>query len=459
MAFRFFVSYESTCAFMPALVRFRGGEIVVTLKALKESIALASYGGSVWRSKYWGVFVVLLLMACSARANTHISSPRPGDQIDGDSVTFSLVNWFGNASSMWIYVGSSPGARDLHDSGRIDGDTDQWMVNGLPVNSSRIYVRFFYLRDHHRWEYVDHEYYADDRAKDGTPYLTSPVNRSILTSSQVEFDWTPVLYRATRYWLYIGSAPGARDVFDSGPLQGSPSSTVASSLPSDGRALYVRFWWYRVDTGWEYQDYRYHAWSGQEKPFLTYPINQTTASDGTSLYTNLYFSEALYDVEDYWIYVGSGIGRKDFYDTGRISGTTISGPRTSERVIFPKNGRTVYVRFYYRQPGSPWEYSDYQFKSGGPAATPYMSVPRPGNDGLFSRTRFIWDSALYEPSDYWLYIGTAPHRADIYDSGLLPGSARDVTIDLPPGATIYTTLYYRRDGGKWFHHDASYKVR
>lgn len=412
--------------------------------------------------RFFGPIVLLLLIFNTGMANatTHIASPLPGDELQGDTVSFALINRHGNATSMWMYVGSQLGAADIHNSGLIDGDIDTWTVAGLPMDSSRIFVRFYIKRPLHSWEYTDHEYYADSRANDSAPYLIAPLNRSILTGPSIEYVWSPFFYGATRYWLYIGSSKGASDVYDSGQIDAPLSKVTVNGLPVDGRKLFTRLWWYNEGAGWEHQDYRFTANSRQVTPYITYPLDKTTASDGNSLYTYFHFDAADYDIENYWIYLGSRPGFSDLYDSGEINGKVIGGDKTSERLIFPKNGRDVFARFFYRPTGGSWAYRDYVFKSGGKEATPYMTLPTPGNTGLStSSVRFIWDSSLYDPSDYWLYVGTQPHSSNIFNSGLLPGDSRDIRIDLPAGTRIYTTLYYRRSGSGWFHHDATYTTR
>ena len=56
----------------------------------------------------------------------------------------------------------------------------------------------------------------------------------------------------TRYWLYVGSAPGTYDLFNRD--MGTDLSTTVSGLPSDGRTLYVRLFSMIAGT-WQFNDY------------------------------------------------------------------------------------------------------------------------------------------------------------------------------------------------------------
>ena len=46
-------------------------------------------------------------------------------------------------SEWWLYVGTSPGARDILDSGSL-GSATSMTVNNLPTDGSTVYARLFY---------------------------------------------------------------------------------------------------------------------------------------------------------------------------------------------------------------------------------------------------------------------------------------------------------------------------
>ena len=62
------------------------------------------------------------------------------------------------------------------------------------------------------------------------------------------------------WWFYIGNSQGTRDVYDSGSL-GTSLSTTVQGLPTDGRPLFVRLW-YRMGQRWHYGDFQYTATTG-----------------------------------------------------------------------------------------------------------------------------------------------------------------------------------------------------
>ena len=64
-------------------------------------------------------------------------------------------------------------------------------------------------------------------------------------------------------------------------------------------------------------------------------------------------------VDEWWIYAGSKLGGRNYYDSGNLFAglsTTVSG--------LPNDGSTVYVRLWYRQAGGAWSFVDTIYTSG-----------------------------------------------------------------------------------------------
>ena len=83
-----------------------------------------------------------------------MSSPAPGSTLTSSTVTFT-----GGHTSQdlehHLYVGTSPGAKNLHDS-RSTGTGHARTVSGLP-SSGTIYVRW-YSKNSSGWQSQDHTY-------------------------------------------------------------------------------------------------------------------------------------------------------------------------------------------------------------------------------------------------------------------------------------------------------------
>jgi hypothetical protein len=87
-----------------------------------------------------------------------ITTPAPGSTLSGSTVTFS---WSANGASVsewWLYVGTSSGRNNIHDSGPLGSNTST-TVSGLPTDESTVHVRLWCLTGG-SWEHVDAQYTA-----------------------------------------------------------------------------------------------------------------------------------------------------------------------------------------------------------------------------------------------------------------------------------------------------------
>ena len=87
-----------------------------------------------------------------------ITSPVPGTQLAGDTVTFEWTPNQMNPDLWAVHVGSSPGAQDLHNSDVLGAGVRSHTVSGLPVDGRRLYVRLWYRVG--GWLTRDYEYDA-----------------------------------------------------------------------------------------------------------------------------------------------------------------------------------------------------------------------------------------------------------------------------------------------------------
>jgi len=85
--------------------------------------------------------------------------------------------------------------------------------------------------------------------------MSSPTPGSTFTSSSVTFSWSSGT-GVSQYFLYLGNTVGANDIY--GQSQGTNRSVTVSSIPADGRTIYVRLW-SLLSTGWQFNDYTYRA--------------------------------------------------------------------------------------------------------------------------------------------------------------------------------------------------------
>ncbi|MCP5003900.1 MAG: peptidase M4 family protein [Planctomycetes bacterium] len=193
---------------------------------------------------------------CGGGGTPEITSPAPNSILHCGDVTF---DWSANGASVntwWLYVGTTLGGRDIHDSGDLGTSTSQ-IVSGMPEDGSTVYARLWYLVGND-WQYVDSQYTAASNCGgSGTPEITSPAPNSILHCGDVTFNWSPNGASVNTWWVYVGTTLGGSDIHNSGDL-GSSTSQAVSGMPEDGSTVYVRLW-YLVDNYWQYVDSQYTA--------------------------------------------------------------------------------------------------------------------------------------------------------------------------------------------------------
>ncbi|MGH9644083.1 MAG: hypothetical protein ACRD3Q_16875, partial [Terriglobales bacterium] len=269
-------------------------------------------------------------------------SPAPGSILAGSTVTFQWTKGT-SVSSYWLWIGNSLGTLNYYDASQ--GTSTSVTVSNLPSNAKYLYVRLFsYING--AWQYVDYTYTAYSPAREPAAMLT-PVNGSTLTGASATFTWTPQT-GINKYWLWIGTSPGAYNVYDGS--QGTNSSATISGLPVNGVTLYVRlFSWLGGD--WQYNDYSYKAYTAIGTIFS--PINGSVLS-GSSI---SFMWSPVSGASTYWLWIGTAPGSHNLYDTGQglNTGVTVNG--------LPTNGQTLYVRLFTWINGG-WQYQDYAYISG-----------------------------------------------------------------------------------------------
>jgi hypothetical protein len=93
------------------------------------------------------------------------------------------------------------------------------------------------------------------------PSITNPVPGSTLSGSTETFSWQDNGTAVSEWQLYVGSSPEENDIFDSGSL-GLSTSTTVSGLPTDGSSVYVTLEWKEVGCGgWMKDGFQYIAFN------------------------------------------------------------------------------------------------------------------------------------------------------------------------------------------------------
>ncbi len=265
--------------------------------------------------------------------------------ITGSAYTFTWAENSTSVNKWWLYVGTTQGGRNLHDSGSLAAGTLQQSVSDLPLDGSVLHLRLWYLVSGAAWNSIDMTVSAS-----GTPLdITSHANGDQLLDAFEVVSWNP---GADTYWLYAGSTPGARDYFDSGNL-GTDVSALVGVLPVDGVSdVYLRLW-YRFNGGsWLFLDRQVLAsdGSGDQLPVIS-PDSGTLLTSGNQEFS---WQVGSISIDKWWLYVGTSVGGLDVANSGNLNQAT---SYTVSNI--PQNGEALYVRLWFLITGSSrWEFID-----------------------------------------------------------------------------------------------------
>jgi hypothetical protein len=128
---------------------------------------------------------------------------------------------------------------------------------------------------------------SDSLTVGSAPAIIDPPVGTTLNGSSVLFAWTANSNVVDQYQLVIGSSVGANDLFDSLTLPGTQLS-VGATVPTDGRALFVRFS-YMIAGAWESTDVTYTAANIVPPPLITIDSDGSISSN-----SNCFIATAAY---------------------------------------------------------------------------------------------------------------------------------------------------------------------
>lgn len=164
-----------------------------------------------------------------------LSNPVPGQDSPNED-TSRPVTWapVSGASAYYLWIGTSPGADDVLDSGALPVSQTSFPLPTLPAGG-QLWVRLWTLADG-TW------IYGGDVPFTPAARIVRPAQQAIDVKAGEAFAWSPgavLKSRSPSYELLVGTHPGGRDRFDSGAISTS-SVTVPSSDLSVGVPLYAR---------------------------------------------------------------------------------------------------------------------------------------------------------------------------------------------------------------------------
>jgi 6-phosphogluconolactonase (cycloisomerase 2 family) len=217
------------------------------------NLTVSPDGKHLYVSDYNGDAVTVFAGAAGS-ANPAITSHQPGETLAG-SPTELVWSANGNAVLSWaLYVGTTPGATDVFNSGILPGSTTSLDV---PVGVGDTWITL-YSYDSNGWNSVENLYVG---AGVLSPEITTPSPMSALSGAAVTFTWNPHGVTPSNWLLRVGTTPDGGDLYSSPLLNSFTNSQLVNGLPTDGSDLYVSLWWY--DGNWKTSDWTYQAANGQ----------------------------------------------------------------------------------------------------------------------------------------------------------------------------------------------------
>jgi hypothetical protein len=380
-------------------------------------------------SSFWIAAVAFAVSASIARSQAvgaNFLYPLNGQQ-NVDTTQPFVWNSSPGALAYQLYVGSSPGARDLFDSRQTLNTS--FPVPAFPA-SQTIYGRIW-TNIANQWFYQDIAFTAESAPAN----FVFPINAQQNVDMTKPFTWTTPPGTST-YELWIGTTPGARDLLDS--YQTPNNSWRVPAMPV-GKMLYARIWT-STSRGWLYHD---SAFTAEPAPAaLLYPVSGQQDVEMTLPFRWSESPGAL----AYQLYVGSSPGARDLFDSRQTHGTSFSVPPLPV-------GQTLYARIWTNT-GYHWVYQDAPFTAKAVPAS--FVFPVNGQQNVDTNQLFRWTTPP-GTSTYQLRIGTSPGASDLMDSYQTPGSSWHVPA-LPAGQILYARIWTNTSGG-WVYNDVSFTAK
>ncbi len=324
------------------------------------------------------------------------------------------------AQAYYLYVGTTPGAHDVINTGEIPATTYPMVsVPAGRVLYARIYTELGGL-----WRYSEITFTA---ASLSAAVFVYPADGAVNVDSTRPFEWTAVA-GAQAYYLYVGTTPGAHDVINTGEI---PATTYPMVSVPEGRVLYARIWT-KMGGVWRYSEISFTAASPSLAAFV-YPANGAVNVD-----TSRPFEwTAVAGAQAYYLYVGRTSGANDVINTGETLATTY--PMESVPAA-----QALYARIWTEM-GGVWRSSEITFTAAPVARFLY---PADGAVNVDTSRPFEW-TAVAGAQAYYLYVGTTPGAKDVINTGEIPATTYPMA-SVPAGQVLYAWIYTEM-GGVWRH--------
>jgi hypothetical protein len=371
--------------------------------------------GAVLWARIWtylnGVWVYQSDISFTISPDAVLVSPSNGQQNVGASPTFQWTSASG-ALGYYLYVGTTQGAKDLVNTGQIEGTT-YTVTTPLPAGAT-LWARI--------WTNLNGSWvYQSDISFTISPdaVLVSPSNGQQNVSPAITLQWTSSP-KAEAYYLYVGTAPGTDNVVNTGEIQGT-SYTVTTPLPA-GVVLWARIWTL-LGGIWVYAaDVNFTV---SPVAALLYPVN---GQQNVNTFSQFTWAPGI-NVQAYYLYVGTSPGAEDLVNTGEIQATSWSVPPLPV-------GQTLYARIWTKVNGVWSHPDDVSF-----TAALRFGYPALRSVDIDPTLAFSWSEASGGNGTYDLSIGSSPGGNDIYENAAIQSNSFTLPASaLPSGSVLYARI-------------------
>lgn len=242
------------------------------------------------------------------------------------------------------------------------------------------------------------------------------------------FSWAPTA-GADQYWLDVGSVVAVGDYYASAT---TGTSIAVTTLPCDGRPVYVQVW-VHINGAWQPPTRStYTAAAGCAA--LSAPVDGAFFSGTTVTFS--WTAQA--GADQYWLDVGNSIAQGDIFASA-TTGTSFSV------ADIPCDGRVIFVQLWTHSGGAWKNPGRYMFTAWGVCGgitTPVLHSTLSGGTVTFDWTAGTGVGA------YWLDVGTILAKGNIFAANLGTSLFRTVTGIPVNGSAIYVQLW-SQIGGLW----------
>jgi beta-glucanase (GH16 family) len=359
-------------------------------------------------------------------------SPAVGSTNTSASMTLQWNSGVG-VSQYALWVGSASNAYDL---AALPLGTHLSHTLSMPVDGRTLWVRLWSLING-RWQYNDCAYRAFTAVR---ARFANPSNGATLGGTNVTLSWDAGV-GVSQYALWVGSAPGAHDLY--AQLEGTNLSRQLS-LPSNGSRLYVKLW-SLINGSWVGNNYEFTSYTASAPAAMLNPAPGATNSSGTVIYN---WSRGT-NVTAYALWFGSELGT---YGLGAfMEGTTLTATVNG----LPVDGSPLYVRLWSLMDGN-WQSNDYFYQNSATGGTPkaVMTSPAMGSVLGGNSATFHWTAGT-NAAGYAIWAGSAPGAYDVAAVPLGTNLTATVTGLPVDGRRLFVRLW-SLVGGQWQHNDYVY---